>query len=197
MPRQWGSRTTRPFGVGGMIRSYSCDIPGRVKRSRSGNLLTSLPGSCDCAWLMATPARPRSTPTTPRRLNSWPGVRGAASSLPVLAEYSHPPRFWPNKTLNGPARGRREAENLHGFVQSEPSPALHRQLTVDHNCPLDTCTHSHPPPRRAGSGRISNGCAFSASTTSVSNRVCITVKRNTVRIVLRSRYEKRITGKTG
>ena len=28
------------------------------------------------------------------------------------------------------------------FVQSEPSPALDRQLNANHNCPLDTCTHS-------------------------------------------------------
>jgi hypothetical protein len=48
-------------------------------------------------------------------------------------------------------------------VQTEPSPALDRQLNVDHSCPLDTCTRSHAP-KRAGSGQISNGWAFSART---------------------------------
>jgi len=50
------------------------------------------------------------------------------------------------------------------LVQIEPSPALDRQLNADHNWPLDACTHSHAP-GRAGSGQISNGCAFSARTT--------------------------------
>ncbi len=32
----------------------------------------------------------------------------------VLAEYSHPPRFWPRRPSNGSARDRYKAENLYG-----------------------------------------------------------------------------------
>jgi len=52
---------------------------------------------------------------------------------------------------------------LESLVQGELSPFLDRLPNADHNCPLDTCTHSHAL-QRAGSEQITNGCGFSART---------------------------------
>ena len=60
----------------------------------------------------------------------------------VLAEHTHPPAFWPARTLNGSARDRHEAENLldvrfhpvrpqvppsHACGRSHPRGVLHKE----------------------------------------------------------------------
>jgi hypothetical protein len=71
----------------------------------------------------------------------------------VPAGYSHPPGFWPSRTLSASTRDRPEAQNPRQFRPEGAFTGTEQAVECRSHRPLDPCAHFYAPQRATASRR--------------------------------------------